>query len=224
MIKLLFRTEQFLFAVAIALTLGLLGSVTAAQQDSGQPATRKAPEYSAEARLAWHADHLKMRDSSPYKSLEWEHIGPSHMSGRVTDIAKPLDQPFTFYVTTASGGVWKTINEGTSWKPIFDDAPSAAWGAIAVDPSDSNTIWIGGGESNIFRSSMAGTGVYKSTDAGETWEHMGLADTQHIARIVVHPTDSNIVYIAAGGHEYTEQRAWNLQVNQWRNHLDSSSF
>ena len=163
----------------------------------------KPPEFTSEARLNWHKQHLEMRDKSPYKEIEWKHIGPTHMSGRVTDIAKPLDQPYTFYVTTASGGVWKTTNEGTSWTPLFDDAPSAAWGAIAVDPSESKTVWIGGGESNIFRSSMAGTGVYKSTDAGATWTHMGLAETQHIARIVVHPTDSNIVYVAAGGHEYT---------------------
>lgn len=163
----------------------------------------KEPEFSAAARLQWHSQHLSMRENSPHKNLEWKHIGPTHMSGRVTDIAKPLDQPFTFYVTTASGGVWKTTNEGTSWLPIFDDAPSASWGGIAVDPSDSQTIWIGGGESNIFRSSMAGTGVYKSNDAGKTWVHMGLADTQHIARIVVHPNDSKTVYVAAGGHEYT---------------------
>lgn len=163
----------------------------------------KPPEFSGVARLNWHKQHLEMRGKSPYQEIEWTHIGPTHMSGRVTDIAKPLDQAYTFYVTTASGGVWKTVNEGTSWTPLFDDAPSAAWGAIAVDPSESKTIWIGGGESNIFRSSMAGVGVYKSTDAGETWTHMGLTDTQHIARIVVHPTDSNIVFVAAGGHEYT---------------------
>ena len=163
----------------------------------------KQPEMSAEARLAWHAEHLKMRDSSPFKEMKWQHIGPTHMSGRITDIAKPLDQPFTFYVTSASGGVWKTENEGTSWIPIFDDAPSAAWGAVAVDPNQSNVVWIGGGESNIFRSSMAGTGVYRSDDGGESWQHMGLADTQHIARIVVHPKDSNTIFVAAGGHEYT---------------------
>lgn len=178
--------------------------LSAQQSDStADSASRKPAEFTSQARLSWHAEHLKMREASPYNNLKWKHIGPTHMSGRVTDIAKPLDLPFTFYVTTASGGVWKTANEGTSWTPLFDDAPSAAWGAIAVDPSNSDTIWIGGGESNIFRSSMAGTGVYKSIDAGETWQHMGLADTQHIARIVVHPTDSNVVYIAAGGHEYT---------------------
>ena len=202
----LLKLKVFAFgftASTLILALCLFVDSSIAQEDTTQTSLRKSPIYSSEARLAWHEQHLKMREESPYKSLEWKHIGPSPMSGRVTDIAKPLDQPFTFYVTTASGGVWKTINEGTSWKPIFDDAPSAAWGAISVDPSDSNTLWIGGGESNIFRSSMAGTGVYKSTDAGETWEHMGLAETQHIARIVVHPQDSNIVYIAAGGHEYT---------------------
>ena len=157
----------------------------------------------SEQRLAWHKQHLEMRDESPYKDLKWRHIGPHIMSGRVTDIAKPLDQPFTFYVATASGGVWKTTNEGTDWEPIFDDAPSASTGAISVDPSDSDVVWVGLGESNIFRSSMSGTGVYKSKDAGETWEHMGLADTHHIARIVIHPEDPNIVYVAACGHEYT---------------------
>jgi photosystem II stability/assembly factor-like uncharacterized protein len=177
------------------------------QTDSGANASAnsaaKAPEFSPEARLKWHKQHLQMVEDSAYKELEWKHIGPTHMSGRITDIAKPHDKPFTFYVTSASGGVWVTENEGTSWRPLFDDAPSAAWGAIAVDPTNSETIWIGGGESNIFRSSMAGTGVYKSTDAGKTWTHMGLADTHHIARIVVHPEDSNVVFIAAGGHEYT---------------------
>ncbi len=164
----------------------------------------KEPVFDSKSRLDWHLAHVLMRETTPFGDMKWKHIGPSHMSGRVTDIAKPLDQPFTFYVTTASGGVWKTTNEGTHWTPLFDDAPSAAWGAIAVDPSDSKTLWIGGGESNIFRSSMAGTGVYRSDDEGKTWKHMGLADTQHIARIVVHPNDSNTVFVAAGGNEYTK--------------------
>lgn len=170
----------------------------------GQSAKQsKQPITDSQTRLDWHAQHLKLRESSPFKELQWKHIGPLHMCGRITEIAKPLDQPFTFYATSASGGVWKTINEGTSWTPLFDDAPSAAWGAITVDPSNSKRLWIGGGESNIFRSSMAGTGVYVSDDAGKTWQHVGLADTHHIARIVVHPTDSNTVWVAAGGHEYT---------------------
>ena len=145
-----------------------------------------------------------MRQDSTFRDMKWKHIGPQLMGGRVTDIAKPLDQPHTFYVATASGGLWKTINEGTTWQPIFDDAPSASTGAVAVDPSNSDTVWAGLGEANIFRSSMSGTGVYRSDDGGKTWRHMGLPDSHHIARIVVHPDDSNTVYVAASGHEYTE--------------------
>ena len=185
----------------VLVTMQLLGAVpTSFAQQAPEPVA------DAEQRLQWHQQHLEMGESSSHKELKWRHVGPSIMSGRVTDIAKPLDQPFTFYVTTASGGVWKTINEGTEWQPIFDDAPSGAFGAIAVDPQDSNVLWVGGGESNIFRSSMAGTGVYRSDDAGETWQHMGLADTHHVARIIVHPKDSDTVYVAAGGHEYTPNK------------------
>ena len=186
------------FAVVV---VGLLLSLSV---DVFAQVQKKEPVLDAEQRLAWHKQHLKMRQDSPLSAIKWKHIGPQLMSGRVTEIAKPLDQPFTFYVATASGGLWKTVNEGTTWKPVFDDAPSASTGAVTVDPSDSDTVWVGLGEANIFRSSMAGTGVYKSTDAGETWEHQGLADSHHIARIVVHPTDSNVVYVAASGHEYTE--------------------
>jgi photosystem II stability/assembly factor-like uncharacterized protein len=189
----------------------------------------KQPVMDSTTRLQWHSRHLEMRDASPTKELAWKHIGPLRMSGRVTDIAVPPNQPFTFYVATASGGLWKTVNEGTTWFPLFDDAPSASTGAVAVDPSQPNIVWAGLGESNIFRSSMSGTGVYKSEDEGKTWRHMGLADTHHIARIIVHPADSNTVYVAAGGHEYTsnEERGvfkttdggstWNkvLYVDEW---------
>ena len=164
----------------------------------------KSPVTDSESRLNWHKQHLEMRQKSPHRSMAWKHIGPQLMSGRVTEIAKPIDQPFTFYVATASGGLWKTENEGTTWKPIFDDAPSGSVGAVSVDPSDSNTVWVGLGEANIFRSTMAGTGVYVSKDAGKSWNHVGLADTHHIARIVVHPQDPLTVYVAASGHEYTE--------------------
>jgi len=168
----------------------------------------KQPVPSAEARLKFYQQHQELKSSPALENRKWRHIGPERMSGRITDIAVPLDQPYTIYVASASGGLWKTTNEGTTWSPIFDDAPSAAWGAITVDPSDSNIVWAGGGESNIFRSSMAGTGVYKSVDAGKTWTHLGLAETHHIGRILVHPKDSNTVYVAASGKEWTrnEQR------------------
>ncbi len=166
----------------------------------------KQPVLDAEQRLAWHEQHMNMREDSAYDDLKWNHIGPMIMSGRVTDIAKPIDRPFTFYVSTASGGVWRTRNEGTDWEPVFDEAPSGSTGTVAVDPSDSKNLWVGLGESNIFRSSMAGLGVYKSIDEGETWNYSGLGETQHMARIIVHPDDSNTVFVAACGHEYTANK------------------
>lgn len=184
-----------------ALSIVVLQSVCLAWPLFSQDA--KPPVTDPESRIQWHAQHLKMRDESPTKDLKWKHIGPLRMSGRVTDIAVPAGRPFTFYVATASGGLWKTINEGTTWDSMFDDAPSASTGAVAVAPSDPTIVWLGTGEANIFRSSMAGTGVYKSTDEGKTWQHMGLADSQHIGRIIVHPTNPDTVYVAAGGHEYT---------------------
>lgn len=181
----------FFFFWAVSLPISITGQV-------------KPPVLDAEQRLLWHQQHLEMRESTPFKEMKWKHIGPQLMSGRVTEVAKPLDQPFTFYVATASGGVWKTVNEGTTWVPIFDDAPSGSVGAITVSPSDSSKVWVGLGEANIFRSSMAGTGIYLSEDSGETWQHKGLADSQHIARIVVHPEDPSTIFVAASGHEYTE--------------------
>ncbi len=163
----------------------------------------KPPVLDADTRLAFHAQHLLMSEESEFKKSKWRFIGPELMSGRVTDIAVPAGQPFTFYVATASGGVWKTTNEGTTWTPIFDDAPSGSVGAIATCPTNPDTVWVGLGEANIFRSSMSGTGVYRSDDGGESWQHMGLADSQHIARILVHPTNPDIVHVAVSGHEYT---------------------
>ena len=181
-----------------ALLIGYIPSILCAQEEV------KSPVFDAETRISWHKQFLQMRENSPYRDLKWTHIGPQLMSGRVTDIAKPLDQPHTFYVATASGGLWKTTNEGTTWQAVFDDAPSGSTGAVAVDPQRTETVWVGLGESNIFRSSMSGTGIYRSDDAGGSWIHCGLAATHHIARIIVHPQDSKTVFVAACGHEYTE--------------------
>jgi photosystem II stability/assembly factor-like uncharacterized protein len=148
----------------------------------------------------------EMKKKSPFKDLQWQYIGPTNVGGRCTDVAvvAPKGKNYTMYVASASGGLWKTQNEGTTWDQVFDDsAASSAFGSVAIAPSDPTIVWAGTGEANIFRSSQAGCGVFKSTDAGKTWQHMGLADTYTIARIVIHPKNPDIVYVAASGHEWT---------------------
>ena len=158
-----------------------------------------------ELRLEGFEAYKALRAGSKLKDLEWRFLGPTNVSGRVTDVAvvAPKGRNYTIYVASASGGVWKTANEGTTWTPVFEGEATAAVGDIALAPSDPNVVWVGTGEHNIFRSSQAGLGVYKSTDGGATWAHMGLADTNTVSRIVVHPADPDVVYVAAGGHEWT---------------------
>src|SRR5262245_11317754 len=134
------------------------------------------------------------------KTLKFREIGPAVMGGRIDDFAVVESDPDVVYVATASGGVMKTTNGGTTWEPVFDDEKTATIGAIAVAPSDPSIVWVGTGESNNRQSSSWGNGVYKSTDGGKTWTHVGLADTHHIGRIVVHPTDPNTVWVAAAGN------------------------
>ncbi|MFC2164183.1 WD40/YVTN/BNR-like repeat-containing protein [Acidobacteriota bacterium] len=154
-------------------------------------------------RLKWFEQHRAMKAASPFKDLEWRFVGPDTLSGRCTDIAVPKGSRDTIYIASATGGVWKTTNYGVTWKPIMDDAPSISIGDVTVAPSNRDIVWIGTGESNIYRGSVAGIGVYKSIDAGATWQHMGLADTNTISRIAIHPENPDIVYVAATGHEWT---------------------
>jgi photosystem II stability/assembly factor-like uncharacterized protein len=156
-------------------------------------------------RLKGYEQQQAMKVSSPFKDLKWQWIGPRNVSGRCTDVAvvTPHGKTFAMYVATASGGVWKTENEATTWVPVFDQGPSTSIGDVTVAPSNPNIVWVGTGEANIFRSSQAGIGVYKSVDAGKTWRHMGLSDTYTIPRIVIHPANPDIVYVAASGHEWT---------------------
>lgn len=130
----------------------------------------------------------------------WRGIGPASMGGRIDDIAVVETNPYTFYVGFATGGVWKTVNNGTTFQPIFDTYSSASIGDIAVAPSDPNVVWVGTGEPNNRQSSSIGDGIYKSTDAGKTFTKMGLQDSQTIARIVIDPKDANTVYVAVLGH------------------------
>jgi photosystem II stability/assembly factor-like uncharacterized protein len=146
-------------------------------------------------------------DSARLAELPWRSIGPAVTSGRVADLAVPEGPKSqigdrlgdVFYVASASGGVWKTINAGTTWEPIFDRQGSSSIGDIAVAPSNPNILWVGAGEANNQRSSSWGDGVYKSENEGKTWTHMGLRRSQHVGRIIIHPTNPEIVYVAAVG-------------------------
>jgi len=186
------------FPAVLALVL-----VIPAQTPSGKPA-RIAPADPAQ-RLKMFAAHLDMEKASAFKDAKWQFLGPVNVSGRCVDlaVAAPKGKTYTMYVATASGGLWKTVNEGTTWQPVFEKAASTAIGAVALAPSDANIVWIGTGEANIFRSSQSGVGAYKSVDGGTTWTPAGLAGTGTIARIVVHPSNPDIVYVAASGSEWT---------------------
>ncbi|MDH3272074.1 MAG: hypothetical protein OEN56_12110 [Gemmatimonadota bacterium] len=138
-------------------------------------------------------------------NLEYREIGPTRQSGRFIDIAVPSDDSHTFYIATASGHLWKTTNRGITFDVLFDDQPDVfSIGAVAVAQSNSNILYLGSGEANNSRSSYWGNGVYKSIDAGETWTNVGLPQSQHIGRIVVHPTNPDVVYAAALGPLYSE--------------------
>jgi photosystem II stability/assembly factor-like uncharacterized protein len=158
-----------------------------------------------ELRLKWYEQHAAMKEQSLFKHLGWQFLGPTNISGRMTDVAvvAPRGKHYIIYVAGASGGVWKSDNEGTTWQPIFEHAPSTSIGDVTIAPSNQDIVWVGTGEANIFRSSMAGAGAYKSGDAGKTWQYMGLAGTHTIPRIVIHPQNPDIVYAAASGHEWT---------------------
>ena len=184
------------------------GQQESAEQDAEPRSTDEAkPEATAASRkhqrLAWFDSHQELLKNSKYATSTWQAVGPMQMSGRGVDVAVHPAQPQTIFFATAAGGVWKSVDDGINWNPIFENYATASIGDIAIAPSDPNLIWVGTGESNILRSSMAGVGVFKSLDGGQSFEHMGLTDTQHISRIVIHPKNPNILYVASSGNEYT---------------------
>ena len=166
------------------------------------------PLTNGNERLAQFELFKQMAESSQYKDLEWQFVGPLNVSGRCTDleVVAPKGKNYTVYVASASGGVWITENEGTSWEPVFDREASASIGDIALDPSNPDILWVGTGEANIFRSSQSGSGIYKTTDKGKTWNHLGLENSLTISRIIVHPQNSNVVWVAASGNEWTPNK------------------
>jgi len=157
-------------------------------------------------RLELYRQHQAILDTSALGKLHWQFLGPTNISGRCTDIeaVRPRGTSYTIYAATASGGIWKTVNEGVTWDPVFENAVTTDIGDIAIDPGNPDVVWAGTGEANIFRSSMAGCGIYKTEDGGENWSHMGLENTYTIARIVINPTNTSVIYVAASGAEWTE--------------------
>ncbi|MDQ6677013.1 MAG: glycosyl hydrolase [Acidobacteriota bacterium] len=135
----------------------------------------------------------------PYAGLKFRSIGPAMISGRIVDIAVDPANAAHYFIAAASGGVWKTANNGTSWTPIFDNEGSYSIGALALDPKNPAVLWVGTGEANSQRSVSYGDGIYRSEDAGRTWRNLGLKSSEHIARIAIDPRDSRTVYVAAQG-------------------------
>jgi photosystem II stability/assembly factor-like uncharacterized protein len=138
-------------------------------------------------------------NSSLVSGLKFRCIGPSLTAGRIADIAVNPDNTSEYFIAVASGGVWKTTNHGITYDPVFDGEGSYSIGCVTIDPSNSNTVWVGSGENNNQRSVAYGDGVYKSTDGGSSWKNMGLEKSEHISKVIVDPRNSDVVYVAAYG-------------------------
>ncbi len=137
--------------------------------------------------------------SQTFAGLRLRGIGPAFTSGRVSQFAVEPGDSNRYYVAVASGGVWKTVNNGITWTPVFDNQASYSIGTVTLDPKNPSVVWVGSGENNSQRSISYGDGVYKSEDAGRSWKNMGLKKSEHIARILIDPRDSNVIYVAAPG-------------------------
>ena len=147
-------------------------------------------------------DRSKAPFERAFEKLEWRSIGPANMGGRTADVEGVPGNPNVVYAATASGGLFKTVNGGVTWKPIFERQPALSIGDIALAPSNPEVVWVGTGESNVRNSVSFGDGVYKSTDGGKTWQHMGLRNSERISAIAIHPQNPDIVYVGALGHAF----------------------
>ncbi|MGV6832220.1 MAG: WD40/YVTN/BNR-like repeat-containing protein [bacterium] len=153
----------------------------------------------SEAQKKSKSEETAPLDAISLSGLKWRNVGPALTSGRISDFAFNPNNPFEYYVATSAGGVWKTVNSGVTYEPIFDGQGSYSIGCVTIDPNNHNVVWVGTGENNNQRSVSYGDGVYKSEDGGKSWQHMGLKNSEHIGKIIVHPDNSNIVYVAAIG-------------------------
>jgi photosystem II stability/assembly factor-like uncharacterized protein len=168
------------------------------------PASKKGPKKT-ESKSASSPNETKDEEkkggmtADTFSGLKFRSLGPAVASGRVMSIAVNPKNKFEYYVGVASGGVWKTVNDGTTWTPLFDKEGSYSIGWVALDPNDPEVVWVGAGESNSQRSVSYGDGIYRSDDGGKNWQNLGLKKSEHIGRVVIDPRDSKVVYVAAEG-------------------------
>jgi len=175
-------------------------SATAQKKDTKKDEAKESNCKGGGQECPPHTDEKKPgMNADTFSGLKFRLIGPGAASGRVMSIAVNPRNKFEYYVGVASGGVWKTVNDGTTWTPVFDGEGSYSIGWVALDPNDSSVVWVGSGESNSQRSVAYGDGIYRSVDGGKSWENLGLKKSEHIGRVVVDPRDSKVVYVAAEG-------------------------
>ncbi len=199
------------FVALVAAVLFALSHFNASAQDKdadkkpqavpeSSPKGKSRKDQKKEEKAAAPAEEKKGgMTADTFSGLKFRSIGPAVASGRVMSIAVNPKNKFEYYVGVASGGVWKTVNDGTTWTPVFDDQGSFSIGWVALDPNDASVVWVGTGESNSQRSVDYGDGIYRSDDGGKNWQNLGLKKSEHIGRVVVDPKDSKVIYVAAEG-------------------------
>jgi photosystem II stability/assembly factor-like uncharacterized protein len=187
------HTKSLFARAALACALVSCMSLAArAQQQTATPQSSPTPENPEDATT----------EIKSFERLEWRSIGPANMGGRIADIEGVAGNPSVVYVATASGGLFKTTNGGVRWTPLFERQGSISIGDIALEPGNPDVVWLGAGESAVRNSVSFGDGVYKSTDGGRTWQHVGLRDTEHVSKILVNPRNPDVVYVGAQGHAF----------------------
>ena len=196
-------STRFVRAAVCLLSFTPLGITSAQGTAASSTAPSRRPAVARDAR-AVAVPVSSGIDSAWYASFKWRHIGPE--GNRVTSVAGVRGDRTTYYAGAASGGLWKTTDGGNRWSPIFEEQNVSSIGSVAVAPSDPNVVWVGTGEPFIRSNISVGWGVFKSTDAGKSWQKMGLENTGRISRIVIHPTNPDIVYMASLGHSYGPQQ------------------
>lgn len=191
--------------VLLTFLMGVLlhPDISAQKRKKSKPSSEYPASTSADARMEGFNKRKELSSKSLVKNVPFKNVGPTVMSGRVTDIDANTEDPSIFYVAYASGGLWKTESNGSSFFPIFDNEMTMSIGDIAVDWKNKETLWVGTGENNSSRSSYSGSGMYKSEDQGKTWKHLGLEDSHHIGRIIIHPESPQTVWVASAGHLYS---------------------